>query len=192
MKGRTGWFPADCIEEVQMRQYDPRLGKGAAGAGAGAPLPRGPSCAVLHRDQGGPHQEALQTLHRGLLRQLHLLQVSGGTAAPGPPPCRCVTALSLCVSDYVIEEKTAVLQKRDSEGFGFVLRGAKGGWGGRRDWNQQLCVHLSLTCPPVFSSRDPDRGVRPHAGLPGPAVPGVGGPGGRGLEGGAQDWRLPD
>lgn len=32
----------------------------------------------------------------------------------------------VCVSDYVIEEKTAVLQKRDSEGFGFVLRGAKG------------------------------------------------------------------
>ncbi|KAF0028762.1 hypothetical protein F2P81_017867 [Scophthalmus maximus] len=33
--------------------------------------------------------------------------------------------LFLCVSDYVIEEKTAVLQKRESEGFGFVLRGAK-------------------------------------------------------------------
>lgn len=29
-------------------------------------------------------------------------------------------------SDYVIEEKSATLQKRDSEGFGFVLRGAKG------------------------------------------------------------------
>lgn len=31
----------------------------------------------------------------------------------------------------MIEEKTAVLQKRESEGFGFVLRGAKGrneGW----------------------------------------------------------------
>ncbi|KAI4788719.1 hypothetical protein KUCAC02_035683 [Chaenocephalus aceratus] len=28
-------------------------------------------------------------------------------------------------SDYVIEEKTAVLQKREIEGFGFVLRGAK-------------------------------------------------------------------
>lgn len=27
MKGRTGWFPADYVEEVQMRQYDPRLGK---------------------------------------------------------------------------------------------------------------------------------------------------------------------
>lgn len=26
----------------------------------------------------------------------------------------------------MIEEKTAVLQKRESEGFGFVLRGAKG------------------------------------------------------------------
>nr|XP_046146708.1 SH3 and multiple ankyrin repeat domains protein 3-like [Oncorhynchus gorbuscha] len=25
VKGRTGWFPADCVEEVQMRQYDPRL-----------------------------------------------------------------------------------------------------------------------------------------------------------------------
>uniref|UniRef100_A0A3Q2GPS0 SH3 and multiple ankyrin repeat domains 3b n=1 Tax=Cyprinodon variegatus TaxID=28743 RepID=A0A3Q2GPS0_CYPVA len=32
---------------------------------------------------------------------------------------------SFCFSDYVIEEKTAVLQKRESEGFGFVLRGAK-------------------------------------------------------------------
>ncbi|MGH0177515.1 UNVERIFIED_CONTAM: hypothetical protein FKN15_011773 [Acipenser sinensis] len=24
VKGRTGWFPAECVEEVQMRQYDPR------------------------------------------------------------------------------------------------------------------------------------------------------------------------
>lgn len=31
VKGRTGWFPADCVEEVQMRQYDPRLGKSSAG-----------------------------------------------------------------------------------------------------------------------------------------------------------------
>lgn len=29
-------------------------------------------------------------------------------------------------SDYIIKEKTAVLQKKDNEGFGFVLRGAKG------------------------------------------------------------------
>lgn len=27
VKGRTGWFPAECVEEVQMRQYDPRQGR---------------------------------------------------------------------------------------------------------------------------------------------------------------------
>ena len=27
VKGRTGWFPADCVEEVQMRQYDARHGE---------------------------------------------------------------------------------------------------------------------------------------------------------------------
>lgn len=34
--------------------------------------------------------------------------------------------LSLMPSDYIIEEKNAVLQKKENEGFGFVLRGAKG------------------------------------------------------------------
>lgn len=29
-------------------------------------------------------------------------------------------------SDYIIKEKTVLLQKKDNEGFGFVLRGAKG------------------------------------------------------------------
>ncbi|KAJ4937917.1 hypothetical protein JOQ06_002546 [Pogonophryne albipinna] len=28
VKGRTGWFPADYVEEVQMRQFDPRLEQG--------------------------------------------------------------------------------------------------------------------------------------------------------------------
>lgn len=40
---------------------------------------------------------------------------------------------TLPASDYIIKEKTVLLQKKDSEGFGFVLRGAKGecrpGWG---------------------------------------------------------------
>lgn len=27
VKGRTGWFPADCVEEVQMRQHDTRHGE---------------------------------------------------------------------------------------------------------------------------------------------------------------------
>ncbi|XP_057276090.1 SH3 and multiple ankyrin repeat domains protein 1-like, partial [Pezoporus wallicus] len=30
-----------------------------------------------------------------------------------------------CPSDYIIKEKTVLLQKKDNEGFGFVLRGAK-------------------------------------------------------------------
>lgn len=37
---------------------------------------------------------------------------------PAPP--------ALPTSDYIIKEKTVLLQKKDSEGFGFVLRGAKG------------------------------------------------------------------
>lgn len=32
----------------------------------------------------------------------------------------------LSFSDYIIKEKTVLLQKKDNEGFGFVLRGAKG------------------------------------------------------------------
>jgi len=51
-----------------------------------------------------------------------------------PPPGSMVlksnpSIILLCSflpSDYIIEEKTAVLQKREHEGFGFVLRGAKG------------------------------------------------------------------
>lgn len=46
---------------------------------------------------------------------------------------QCMSSLSLisvlCLlsaSDYIIKEKTVLLQKKDSEGFGFVLRGAKG------------------------------------------------------------------
>lgn len=70
-------------------------------------------------------------------------------ASPPPPPSSqlpppFLSPLSLCVrvrrmldsyllspcsslhSDYIIEEKNAVLQKKENEGFGFVLRGAKG------------------------------------------------------------------
>ncbi|MBN3273115.1 SHAN3 protein, partial [Polyodon spathula] len=36
-----------------------------------------------------------------------------------------VALFSFLPSDYIIEEKTAVLQKKENEGFGFVLRGAK-------------------------------------------------------------------
>uniref|UniRef100_H3CB10 SH3 and multiple ankyrin repeat domains protein 3 n=1 Tax=Tetraodon nigroviridis TaxID=99883 RepID=H3CB10_TETNG len=78
VKGRTGWFPADCIEEVQMRQYDPRL-------------------------------ETREDRTKRLFRHYTVGSYDNYTS----------------YSDYVIEEKTAILQKRESEGFGFVLRGAK-------------------------------------------------------------------
>uniref|UniRef100_A0A663E1R2 SH3 and multiple ankyrin repeat domains protein 3 n=1 Tax=Aquila chrysaetos chrysaetos TaxID=223781 RepID=A0A663E1R2_AQUCH len=78
VKGRTGWFPAECVEEVQMRQYDPR-------------------------------QETREDRTKRLFRHYTVGSYDNFTSH----------------SDYIIEEKTAVLQKREHEGFGFVLRGAK-------------------------------------------------------------------
>ncbi|XP_064512878.1 SH3 and multiple ankyrin repeat domains protein 3 isoform X4 [Pseudopipra pipra] len=78
VKGRTGWFPAECVEEVQMRQYDSR-------------------------------QETREDRTKRLFRHYTVGSYDTFTSH----------------SDYIIEEKTAVLQKREHEGFGFVLRGAK-------------------------------------------------------------------
>ncbi|XP_053111534.1 SH3 and multiple ankyrin repeat domains protein 3 isoform X4 [Hemicordylus capensis] len=78
VKGRTGWFPAECVEEVQMRQYDPR-------------------------------QETREDRTKRLFRHYTVGSYDTFTSH----------------SDYIIEEKAAVLQKREHEGFGFVLRGAK-------------------------------------------------------------------
>lgn len=51
--------------------------------------------------------------------------------SPSPPPIPSCCLLPPA-SDYIIKEKTVLLQKKDSEGFGFVLRGAKGEcWPGR-------------------------------------------------------------
>ncbi|XP_043944546.1 SH3 and multiple ankyrin repeat domains protein 3 isoform X4 [Protopterus annectens] len=78
VKGRTGWFPADCVEEVQMRQYDSR-------------------------------QETREDRTKRLFRHYTVGSYDNFTS----------------YNDYIIEEKTAVLQKKENEGFGFVLRGAK-------------------------------------------------------------------
>ncbi|XP_052007791.1 SH3 and multiple ankyrin repeat domains protein 3-like [Xyrauchen texanus] len=78
VKGRTGWFPADCVEEVQMRQFDPRL-------------------------------ETREDRTKRLFRHYTVGSYDNFTS----------------YSDYIIEEKNAALQKKDNEGFGFVLRGAK-------------------------------------------------------------------
>uniref|UniRef100_A0A672MXM3 SH3 and multiple ankyrin repeat domains protein 3 n=1 Tax=Sinocyclocheilus grahami TaxID=75366 RepID=A0A672MXM3_SINGR len=79
VKGRTGWFPADCVEEVQIRQFDPRL-------------------------------ETREDRTKRLFRHYTVGSYDNFTS----------------YSDYIIEEKNAVLQKKENEGFGFVLRGAKG------------------------------------------------------------------
>ncbi|MBN3317402.1 SHAN3 protein, partial [Atractosteus spatula] len=78
VKGRTGWFPAECVEEVQMRQYDPR-------------------------------QETREDRTKRLFRHYTVGSYDNFTS----------------YSDYIIEEKDAILQKKEIEGFGFVLRGAK-------------------------------------------------------------------
>uniref|UniRef100_A0A671DQ41 SH3 and multiple ankyrin repeat domains 3 n=1 Tax=Rhinolophus ferrumequinum TaxID=59479 RepID=A0A671DQ41_RHIFE len=74
VKGRTGWFPADCVEEVQMRQYDTR-----------------------HETR----EDRTKRLFRHYTVGSYDSLTSQGTGG------------------------WLVLQKRDHEGFGFVLRGAK-------------------------------------------------------------------
>ncbi|XP_036596523.1 SH3 and multiple ankyrin repeat domains protein 1-like [Trichosurus vulpecula] len=57
----------------------------------------------------------------------------GGAPLPQPPPLSSSwpalgprrRSVWYIYSDYIIKEKTVLLQKKDSEGFGFVLRGAK-------------------------------------------------------------------
>ncbi|MBZ3871192.1 SH3 and multiple ankyrin repeat domains protein 3 [Sciurus carolinensis] len=75
LKGRTGWFPADCVEEVQMRQYD-----------TGRETWKDQTKRLFHHYTVGSYGSL--TSH----------------------------------SDYVIDDKVAVLQKREHEGFGFMFR----------------------------------------------------------------------
>lgn len=66
----------------------------------------------------------------GLLVELRL-HVSSSLLHPLNPP-------HPLASDYIIKEKTVLLQKKDSEGFGFVLRGAKGECRPGRRWERAL------------------------------------------------------
>ncbi|EHB05696.1 SH3 and multiple ankyrin repeat domains protein 1 [Heterocephalus glaber] len=78
VKGRVGWFPSDCLEEVANRS-----------------------------------QEGKQESRSDKAKRLFRHYTVGSYDSFDAP------------SDYIIKEKTVLLQKRDSEGFGFVLRGAK-------------------------------------------------------------------
>ncbi|XP_008758290.1 SH3 and multiple ankyrin repeat domains protein 2 isoform X2 [Rattus norvegicus] len=77
-RGHIGWFPAECVEEVQCKPRD--------------------SQAETRADRS-----------KKLFRHYTVGSYDSFDAA----------------SDCIIEDKTVVLQKKDNEGFGFVLRGAK-------------------------------------------------------------------
>ncbi|XP_055037404.2 SH3 and multiple ankyrin repeat domains protein 1 [Misgurnus anguillicaudatus] len=79
VKGRTGWFPADCVEEV------------------------------LPHNQELPTESRSEKARRKLFRH-YTVGTYDGLEVP---------------SDYIIKEKSVLLQKKENEGFGFVLRGAK-------------------------------------------------------------------
>uniref|UniRef100_A0AAQ5ZX46 SH3 and multiple ankyrin repeat domains 1 n=3 Tax=Amphiprion ocellaris TaxID=80972 RepID=A0AAQ5ZX46_AMPOC len=79
VKGRTGWFPSDCVQEVAAPSKDNRT------------------------------ETRSEKAKRKLFRNVTVGAYDG---TDGP-------------SDYIIKEKTVLLQKKDNEGFGFVLRGAK-------------------------------------------------------------------
>ncbi|XP_077817901.1 SH3 and multiple ankyrin repeat domains protein 2 isoform X5 [Macaca mulatta] len=77
-RGHIGWFPAECVEEVQCKPRD--------------------SQAETRADRS-----------KKLFRHYTVGSYDSFDTS----------------SDCIIEEKTVVLQKKDNEGFGFVLRGAK-------------------------------------------------------------------
>ncbi|XP_049642948.1 SH3 and multiple ankyrin repeat domains protein 1 isoform X2 [Suncus etruscus] len=87
VKGRVGWFPSECLEEVANRSQE---GKQESRSDKAKRLFR-------HYTVGSYDSFDAPSLKDGI--------------GPG--------------SDYIIKEKTVLLQKKDSEGFGFVLRGAK-------------------------------------------------------------------
>ncbi|XP_078405605.1 SH3 and multiple ankyrin repeat domains protein 2b isoform X2 [Cetorhinus maximus] len=75
-RGRVGWFPAECVEEIPANETRPET--------------RTDRVKKLFRHYTVGSYDSFDAL-----------------------------------SDCIIEEKTVVLQKKDNEGFGFVLRGAK-------------------------------------------------------------------
>ncbi|KAM7164431.1 SH3 and multiple ankyrin repeat domains protein 2 isoform 3-T10 [Macrochelys suwanniensis] len=77
-RGLVGWFPADCVEEVQCKPNESK------------PETRTDRTKKLFRHYTVGSYDSFDAL-----------------------------------SDCIIEEKAVVLQKKDNEGFGFVLRGAK-------------------------------------------------------------------
>uniref|UniRef100_A0A3Q3DIM3 SH3 and multiple ankyrin repeat domains 2 n=1 Tax=Hippocampus comes TaxID=109280 RepID=A0A3Q3DIM3_HIPCM len=78
-RGKVGWFPADCVEEILAKATEER------------------------------NSRADRADRRKLFRHYTVGSYDSFDAS----------------SDCVVDEKTVVLQKKENEGFGFVLRGAK-------------------------------------------------------------------
>uniref|UniRef100_A0A3P9J3E0 SH3 and multiple ankyrin repeat domains 1 n=1 Tax=Oryzias latipes TaxID=8090 RepID=A0A3P9J3E0_ORYLA len=93
VKGRTGWFPSDCVQEV----------------------------AAPSKDKETRSEKAKRKLFRNVTVGAYDVSVFFPLSLHPPLPVIPLPSHS----DYIIKEKTVLLQKKDNEGFGFVLRGAK-------------------------------------------------------------------
>ncbi|KAJ8399915.1 hypothetical protein AAFF_G00406450 [Aldrovandia affinis] len=105
VRGRTGWFPSDCVEEVALRSQDTRSES------------RSEKARRLFRHYTVGSYDSFDAPSLSLSSSL-------------PQTCWMHRrprnrSVWFIYSDYIIKEKTVLLQKKDSEGFGFVLRGAK-------------------------------------------------------------------
>ncbi|XP_059578727.1 SH3 and multiple ankyrin repeat domains protein 2 isoform X2 [Alligator mississippiensis] len=109
-RGHVGWFPADCVEEVQCKPNESK------------PETRADRTKKLFRHYTVGSYDSFDASSPQVPRES-----STGAKVPGPCARRnVITPLLLPrTSDCIIEEKAVVLQKKDNEGFGFVLRGAK-------------------------------------------------------------------
>uniref|UniRef100_A0A2K5EAP1 SH3 and multiple ankyrin repeat domains protein 1 n=1 Tax=Aotus nancymaae TaxID=37293 RepID=A0A2K5EAP1_AOTNA len=98
VKGRVGWFPSDCLEEVANRSQESKQGNSKV------------VCCPPAESRSDKAKRLFRHYTVGSYDSFDAPSLIDGIG-PG--------------SDYIIKEKTVLLQKKDSEGFGFVLRGAK-------------------------------------------------------------------
>ncbi|KAM7405637.1 hypothetical protein PAMP_000071 [Pampus punctatissimus] len=152
--GQVGWFPADCVEEIPAKateersysradradrrklfrhytvgSYDSfdasRCCRRAAGAAVIAfDRQRGREEEEEEKEEEKEEEAAAAVVLSSSSMNLH----SGRASVAMLRMMGCANGRSarhLLHSDCVVDEKTVVLQKKENEGFGFVLRGAK-------------------------------------------------------------------
>ncbi|TSR87317.1 SH3 and multiple ankyrin repeat domains protein 2 [Bagarius yarrelli] len=95
-RGRVGWFPANCVEEIQANTKEDR-----------------------------PQSRIDRTDKKKLFRHYTVGSYDSFDASRMMGCNNGRYVRNFLRSDCAIEEKTVVLHKKENEGFGFVLRGAK-------------------------------------------------------------------